>query len=145
VETTMTLVVAYGTYLLAEWLGVSGVIAVVVAALVLGNYGRTASMSPTTRLAVSSTWEFFGFLANSLIFLLIGLEVNLARLSQFWGPTLLAIVVVLVVRIAVVAVSSWILRYIHRPIPFSWQTVMVWGGLRGSLALAMALSLPFSL
>lgn len=145
VETTMTLVVAYGTYLLAERLGVSGVIAVVVAALVVGNYGRTAAMSPTTRLAVSSTWEFFGFLANSLIFLLIGLEVNLGRLSQFWAPTLLAIVVVLVVRVAVVNVSGWILRYIHRPLPYSWQTVMVWGGLRGSLALAMALSLPFSL
>jgi CPA1 family monovalent cation:H+ antiporter len=145
VETTMTLVVAYGTYLLAEWLHVSGVIAVVVAALVLGNYGRTAAMSPTTRLSVSSTWEFFGFLANSLIFLLIGLEVNLARLSQFLGPTLLAIVVVLLVRIAVVAASGWVLRYIHRPLPFSWQIVMVWGGLRGSLALAMALSLPFSL
>src|SRR5215203_1592140 len=69
VETTVTLVVAYGTYLLAEEIGVSGVIAVVVAALVIGNFGR-GGMSPTTREAVSSTWEFFGFLANSLIFLL---------------------------------------------------------------------------
>lgn len=141
IETTVTLVVAYGTYLLAEQLGISGVIAVVVAALVLGNHGR-ASMSPTTREAVSSTWEFFGFLANSLIFLLIGLEVDIAKLWEYIVPTLVAIVTVLVVRVVVVALSSAILRYIHRPLPYRWQTVLVWGGLRGSLALALALSIP---
>src|SRR5438067_1430434 len=145
VETAMTLVLAYGTYLLAERVGVSGVIAVVVAALVVGNYGRQAAMSPTTRLAVSSTWEFFGFLANSLIFVLIGLELDIGKLLHYVGPTLLAIAAVLAGRAAVVAASSWVLRYIHRPIPYRWQSVLVWGGLRGSLALAMALSLPFAL
>lgn len=145
VETAVTLIVADGTYLLAENMGVSGVIAVVVAALVLGNYGRVASMSPSTRLAVSSTWEFFGFLANSLIFLLIGLEVNLEKLGQYWLPTLVAIAIVLLVRLAVVAASSWLLRYIHHPLPYRWQVVLVWGGLRGSLALAIALSIPFTL
>jgi CPA1 family monovalent cation:H+ antiporter len=145
VETAMTLVVAYGTYLLAERVGVSGVIAVVVAALVVGNYGRQAAMSPTTRLAVSSTWEFFGFLANSLIFVLIGLELDIGKLLPYLGPTLLAIASVLAVRAVVVAGASWALRYIHRPIPYRWQSVLVWGGLRGSLALAMALSLPFTL
>jgi CPA1 family monovalent cation:H+ antiporter len=145
VETAMTLVVAYGTYLLAERVGVSGVIAVVVAALVVGNYGRQAAMSPTTRVAVSSTWEFFGFLANSLIFVLIGLELDLGKLQQYVAPTLLAIVAVLAVRAVVVVGSSWVLRHIHRPIPYRWQSVLVWGGLRGSLALAMALSLPFTL
>jgi monovalent cation:H+ antiporter, CPA1 family len=144
VETSITLIVAYGTYLMAEQVGVSGVIAVVVAALVLGNYGRVASMSPSTRLAVSSTWEFFGFLANSLIFLLIGLELNIANLSQYWVPTLVAISIVLLVRVVVVAVSSGLLRYIHRPIPSRWQAVLVWGGLRGSLALALALSIPIT-
>lgn len=141
VETTVTLVVAYGTYLLAEQIGVSGVIAVVVAALVIGNYGRSA-MSPTTREAVSSTWEFFGFLANSLIFLLIGLELDIARSWQYLVPTLVAIAIVLLVRVIVVVLSSGILRYIHRPLPYRWQAVLVWGGLRGSLALALALSIP---
>ncbi|MFL5735450.1 MAG: Na+/H+ antiporter [Chloroflexia bacterium] len=145
IETAMTLVVAYGTYLLAVRVGVSGVIAVVVAALVVGNYGRQAAMSPTTRLAVSSTWEFFGFLANSFIFVLIGLELNSTKLLLFVGPTLLAIIAVLAVRAVVVAAASWLLRYIHRPIPMRWQAVLVWGGLRGSLALAMALSLPVTL
>ena len=143
VETTMTLVVAYGTYLLAEQLGVSGVIAVVVAALVIGNYGRAVGMSATTRLAVSSTWEFFGFVANSLIFLLLGLELNIGRLRQYWLPTVIAILAVLLVRALVVMASSWILKYLHRPIPYRWQSILVWGGLRGSLSLAMALSLPF--
>ncbi|HEX9987409.1 MAG TPA: Na+/H+ antiporter [Chloroflexia bacterium] len=145
VETTGTLVLAYGTYLLAERVGVSGVIAVVVAGLVFGNYGQSVAMSPTTRAAVAASWEFFGFLANSLIFLLIGLEVNLADLGRFWAPTLLAILAVLLVRTLVVAVASWILRHIHRPIPFRWQTVLIWGGLRGSLALAMSLSIPFAI
>jgi len=138
----VTLVVAYGTYLLAEQLGVSGVIAVVVAAMVLGNYGRATAMSPSTRLVVSSNWEFLGFLANSFIFLLIGLELDTTKLSQYWLPTLGAIAIVLVVRALVVVMSSAVLRYIHRPIPSSWQAVLVWGGLRGSLALALALSLP---
>jgi monovalent cation:H+ antiporter, CPA1 family len=144
VETTATLVLAYGTYLLAEQIGVSGVIAVVVAALVVGNYGRSG-MSPTTREAVSSTWEFFGFLANSLIFLLIGLELNIGQLWQYIVPTLVAIAIVLAVRVVVVLLSSAVLRYIHRPIPFSWRAVLVWGGLRGSIALALALSIPMTL
>ena len=120
----------------------SGVIAVVVAGLVVGNVGRTTAMSPSTRVAVASSWEFFGFLANSLLFLLIGLELNIQQLGEFWVPTALAIISVLVVRIVVVSASSLLLRYIHRPIPFGWQVVLAWGGLRGSLALAMALSLP---
>lgn len=142
IETAMTLAVAYGTYLLAERFAVSGVIAVVVAAIVIGNYGRATAMAPPTRLAVSSTWEFFGFLANSLIFVLIGLELRVDRLTPYILPTIVAIASVLVVRAIVVAISSWVLRYIHRPLPFRWQGVLAWGGLRGSLALAMALSLP---
>jgi len=145
IETAMTLVVAYGTYLLAERVGVSGVIAVVVAALVVGTYGHSVAMTPTTRAAIASSWEFFGFVANSLIFLLIGLEVNIEKLYQYWLPTLLAIVAVLVVRAIVVVASSGLLRFIHRPIPYRWQSVLVWGGLRGSLSLAMALSLPLTL
>ena len=69
---------------MAEELGVSGVIAVVVAALILGNYGSATAMSPSTRLAVSSTWEFLGFLANSLIFLLLGLELDIAAVGRYW-------------------------------------------------------------
>jgi CPA1 family monovalent cation:H+ antiporter len=145
IETAMTLVVAYGTYLLAERVGVSGVIAVVVAALVVGTYGHSVAMTPATRSAIASSWEFFGFVANSLIFLLIGLEVSIEKLYQYWLPTVLAIVAVLVVRAIVVVASSWLLRFIHRPIPYRWQSVLVWGGLRGSLSLAMALSLPLTL
>ena len=145
VETAMTMVVAYGTYLLAERVGVSGVIAVVVAALVVGTYGHSVAMTPTTRAAIASTWDFIGFIANSLIFLLIGLEVDIAKLQQYWLPTLLAIAAVLVVRAIVVMASSGLLRYIHRPVPYRWQSVLIWGGLRGSLSLAMALSLPLTL
>ncbi|MEO6458052.1 MAG: sodium:proton antiporter, partial [Chloroflexia bacterium] len=145
IETVMTIVVAYGSYLLAERLGVSSVITVVVAALVLGNFGHATAMSPTTRLAVTSIWEFIGFIANSLIFLLIGLELNIEKLGQYWVPTLLAIASVLLVRAVVVTTTSWLLKYIHRPLPYRWQGILVWGGLRGAVALAMALSLPLTL
>lgn len=144
IETAVTLVTAYAAYLVAEQVGVSGVIAVVVAGIVLGNFGRSTAMSPTTRLSVSSSWEFFGFIANSLIFLLIGLELAVDRFRLYVVPTALAIASVLAVRTVVVIGSSWLLRYIHKPLPYRWQGVLIWGGLRGSLALAMALSLPFN-
>lgn len=144
IETAVTLVTAYAAYLVAEQVGVSGVIAVVVAGIVLGNFGRSTAMSPTTRLSVSSSWEFFGFIANSLIFLLIGLELTVDRFRLYVVPTALAIASVLAVRTVVVMGSSWVLRYIHKPLPYRWQGVLIWGGLRGSLALAMALSLPFN-
>jgi len=89
--------------------------------------------------------EFFGFLATSRIVLLIGLELNIGQLWQYLVPTLVAICIVLAVRVVVVWLSSVVLRYIHRPIPFSWRAVLVWGGLRGSIALALALSIPMTL
>jgi CPA1 family monovalent cation:H+ antiporter len=144
VETVMTVILAYGTYFLAEQLHVSGVIAVVVAGLVVGNYAQTMSFSPTSRIAVGLSWEFFGFLTNSLIFLFVGLQVHLARLFDLWHVVVAIAAVVLSRAVAVVAVS-WVLRIlrIDRPLAWNWQVLLVWGGLRGSLSLAMALSLPY--
>src|SRR5262249_38271638 len=72
IEITLTTILAYGTYMAAEALGVSGVIAVVTAGLVLSNIGARRGMSPTTRLALLTFWEYVAFLLNSAIFLLIG-------------------------------------------------------------------------
>src|SRR5581483_2287914 len=74
IEISMTVVLAWGSYLLGEYLGVSGVISVVVAGLVLGNYGGRISFSPTTKLVLEHVLEFVSFVANSFIFLLIGLQ-----------------------------------------------------------------------
>src|SRR6476620_7881381 len=78
IEITLTTILAYGTFMAAEALGVSGVIAVVTAGLVLNNIGAPHSTSPTTRLALLTFWEYIAFLLNSAIFLLIGLQVDLA-------------------------------------------------------------------
>jgi CPA1 family monovalent cation:H+ antiporter len=140
VETTITFISAYGAFMTGESLHVSGVLAVVTAGLIVGNYGHK-HMSSTTRIAVTSFWEFVSFLANSFIFLLIGLEVNVLVLLENWRPILLAIGAVLVVRAMVIYLSSLFLR----TIPRAWQHIMVWGGLRGAISLALALSLPLSL
>ncbi len=147
IETVLTVILAYGSYFLAEQLGVSGVIAVVGAGLMVGNYGANVSFSPTSLVAVGLSWEFFGFVANSLIFLFVGLQVQETVLAGSGGLIILAIAAVLLSRSVAVAVFSWLLRVarIDRPISWTWQVVLAWGGLRGSLSLAMALSLPFYL
>jgi monovalent cation:H+ antiporter, CPA1 family len=143
-ETLVTLIVAYGTFLAAGQLQVSPALAVVAAGLLVGNFGQEKVMSATTQMAVGLSWEFIGFLANSLIFLLVGLEVRAIQVAEFWEITALAIGVTLFSRVVVIGFFSWGANWINRRlvIPLSWQIMLIWGGLRGSLSLAMALSLP---
>ncbi len=137
VETTLTVVLAFGSYLLAESLGVSGVLAVVAAGIVNGNAGPRG-MSPTTRVVVFNFWETAAFLANSFIFLLIGLTIHLQTLCANWQAIGWAILAVLLAR----AVSIYGFSILGREIPANWKHVLYWGGLRGAIALALALSLP---
>ncbi len=144
VETTLTTVLAFGSYLLAEQMHFSGVLAVVAAGLINGNMGPQG-MSPTTRIVLFNFWEYVAFLANSLIFLLIGMEINIPALLAVWQPLLLAILAVLVARMVVVYGISFVMRRTSEPIPMRWQHVVNWGGLRGAICLALALSLPAAL
>ncbi len=141
VETTLTTVLAYGAYLAADQLHFSGVLAVVAAGLVNGNLG-TQGMSPTTRIVLFNFWEYLAFLANSLVFILIGLQVNIPSLLASWQPILWAIAGVIVARLLVIYPLSWILNRFYEPISLRWQHILAWGGLRGALGLALALSLP---
>jgi CPA1 family monovalent cation:H+ antiporter len=144
-EITLTTIVAYGSFLLAEGMHVSPVIAVLAAGLIVGNYGRRRGMSPTTQLAVNSFWEYAAFVVNSLVFLLIGLEVQLPSLLGGLKEISWAVLGMLVGR----AVSTYgLLPLTNRftePLPFRWQHILFWGGLRGSLSIALVLSLPSSL
>lgn len=140
IETTLTSVLAFGSYLAAEILGVSGVLAVVAAGLVNGNIGPRG-MSPTTRIVVFNFWEYAAFLANTFVFLLIGLQIDLSVLFSNWQLILWAIVAILVAR----AVSIYGLSRIKGQIPSRWKHVLYWGGLRGAISLALALSLPAQL
>ena len=137
IETTLTTVLAFSAFLIAEIFHVSGVLAVVAAGLVNGNVGPKG-MSPTTRILVTNFWEYAAFLSNSMIFLLIGIEIDLGILISKWQPTLLAIFAVLLSRMVVVYGTSWI----SNNLSFRYRHVMFWGGFRGAISLVLALSIP---
>ncbi len=151
IETTTTLALAYGAFLLAEEFGLifgdasfhlSGILAVVSAGLVVGNYG-IKNTSPTTRVTLEHFWELLTYLVNSLVFLFIGLVVPIAALGRHLGDIALAVAVSLAVRMIVVyGLSSVVGQTIPlRRISRDYQHVMLWGGLRGAISLALALTL----
>jgi CPA1 family monovalent cation:H+ antiporter len=141
IEITLTTIVAYGSYLLANHLHLSGVIAAASAGLMVGNFGAKRGMSARTRTALESFWEYIAFVMNSLVFLLIGLEVHIDALAHAWRPVLFAIAAVLIGRSFSVYLLVPVSNLFAEKIPVRWQHVIVWGGLRGALALALALSL----
>lgn len=153
-ETTILLIIAYGGFLLAARLGISGPLETVTAGLVLGVRSRRI-MSPTTRLQAGATWDFLDFLANSMLFLLVGLELrfvgelDLGRLGTsllalFW-PLVATLLAITIARALTVWVVARILAWRGNPLPRGWRTVLTWAGLRGAVALAAALSLPINL
>jgi len=144
IEITLTTILAYGSYLLANSLHLSGVIATVMAGLMVGNFGAPKGMSARTRLALWSFWEYASFLINSLVFLLIGMEVHLGDLLRQWHATLLGVAGVLLGRALSVYGLTPVSNLLTKKISFRWQYVLVWGGLHGSLSLALALSLQRS-
>ena len=137
VETTLTTALAFGSYLLAETFHVSGVLAVVTAGIISGNTSQE-TMSASTRLVVYNFWEYAAFVANSFIFLLIGLTIDLNVLFENWNAIVWAILAALLVRV----VSTYGFSSFGREIPPKWKHVLFWGGLRGAITLALALSLP---
>jgi len=139
-ETTLTCVLAYSAYLIGESFGVSGVMAIVAAGLVNGNIG-SKGMSPTTRIVVLNFWEFAAFIATNFVFLLIGLQIDIRMLIENWQSILWAIAAVLISR----AIVVYSLKLFSKDIPRRWLHVLFWGGLRGALAPALALSLPVAL
>jgi CPA1 family monovalent cation:H+ antiporter len=147
IELTISLVAAYGGYLVADLLHESGIIATVVTGLVLGNYGRRIGMSERTQQALDAVWEFLAFLLTALVFLLVGLVITLPALLDAIWPILWGVVAILVWRAVVVylllgGTSRLISDRYHPAIPLPWLHVMFWAGLRGAVAVAMALALP---
>jgi CPA1 family monovalent cation:H+ antiporter len=137
VETALTTALAFGSYLLAENLHVSGVLAVVTAGVISGNTSQQ-NMSASTRLVVYNFWEYAAFIANSFVFLLIGLTIELNLLLENWQAIAWAILAALVARV----VGTYGFSMFEREISASWKHVLFWGGLRGAITLALALSLP---
>jgi CPA1 family monovalent cation:H+ antiporter len=148
VETTVTAVAAYGSFLLAEHFHFSGVLATVAAGLLMGNLGvlresEEQVLSSSGRTFVVAFWNFAAFIANSLVFLLIGLSVANIPFVGLGATALLSTIgLVLVGRALTVYPLCLLLRHSKWAIPTKEQHILWWGGLRGALALALALALP---
>ncbi|MFC5972752.1 Na+/H+ antiporter [Halomarina salina] len=143
-EIVLTLILAYGSFLVAEhYLHVSGVIATVVAGLFIGNRGAEYAMSPRTKISVFNSLETLAFLVNTFIFLMIGLTTPINQVVQHGWLILVAIPLVLLARAAVVYPITAIANRVQEPtISRSYQHVMLWGGLHGSIPIALVLGLP---
>lgn len=143
VEQSLTLVSAYGTYLITEELGGSGVIGVVIAGIILGNFGSRVGMNPRTRLLVSEFWDFLAFFVNSIVFLLIGDQINFSSLKSNFGLIVMAIAFVSFTRaIMIFGLGNISNLFSKTKTNLREQTVLWWGGLRGSVSIALALSVP---
>lgn len=140
VEITLTAVAAYGSFLLADRLGTSGVLATITAGLAMASSTRRGVISARGREAVRAFWEFGAFVANSVVFLLIGVSGQAHRFAIV--PAMVAVGVVLVSRASSVYPCCLLFSRSALKITMGQQHVLFWGGLRGALALALALGLP---
>ena len=163
IEMTITFSAAYGIYLLGDLLHTSGLLAVVVAGLILGSFGRQRGMSERSRAVVDEVWEFIGYIANSLLFLLLGMQIGSSHIGPTLAPLLWAIAGVIFGRALMIfllftlhdAIARWYAHYRRDkrkslrssllPVPRSWRPIILLSGLRGALSLALVLSLPHDL
>jgi CPA1 family monovalent cation:H+ antiporter len=146
IETSVSVVLAYGTYVVADVLHESGVIATVVAGITLGSYGRQIGMSERTQEAIDTIWEFLAFVMTAIIFLLVGLAISVGDIADSALAIGVGIIAVLVGRaIVTYGLVGGASRIVRRPtggMPIGWLHVLFWSGLRGAVAVALALSLP---
>jgi CPA1 family monovalent cation:H+ antiporter len=147
IETTITIVAAYGVYLLADTLHMSGILAVIVVGLFLASYSRSHSMSERTREVVDNYWTMSAFLVNALLFLLVGAQFN--PVQFFSSPAVFTLALTAIVAILAVLLARFMMvLLLPRSIPaFSvrlraWRFIIFWSGLRGALSMALVLALP---
>jgi CPA1 family monovalent cation:H+ antiporter len=141
IEMTLSTALAYGSYVVADALGASGPLACVTAGLIHGTYGRELGMTEANRRLLDDLWEYLGFVANGIVFVLLGLTVDLPHLLAHVSSAIAAIAAVLVARVAIVWSASRLApgaNGLSRP----ERIVVVWGGLRGALTVALALGIP---
>lgn len=142
VEVLITLAITMGGYALAEWLHISAPIAIVVAGLLIGNHGREFAMSDKTREHLDNFWVLVDEVLNAVLFVLIGMEVLVLSYqdSYLWAG-LLMIPLILFARLVAVWIPVSIMRRYREFSPMA-VSILTWGGLRGGISVALALSLP---
>lgn len=138
---TLTTTAAYGSFLLADTFGASGVIAAVTAGLLSGRAAAQRAIPASDRTALREIWEYIAFALNSLVFLLIGFQTRVSELFLAWRPVVVAYAVVMIARILVTYVIVGLMPRRER-LPRKWTGILAWSGLRGSLSMVLALSLP---
>ncbi|MEM1366940.1 MAG: sodium:proton antiporter [Cyanobacteria bacterium P01_H01_bin.15] len=140
----LTVAVSLGTFQIGQLLGVSSAIAVVIAGLVIGNFGFRCTTA-SIRITLLNFWEYAGFGVNTFIFLLVGIAVDPLMLLKTIPAALLAVLAYQIGRVLAIYPLFFLLRFFDRPMPFRWQHVLIAGNVKGSLSMALALSLPFTL
>ncbi len=145
VQITISTLTAYGAFMLAEQLHASGVIAALTAGLVAGNARADSREAAERRVAVESFWEYVGFVVNSLVFLLIGAHEAQLRFAGVWPALLAAVAFVTLGRALAIYPPCALFARTGLRVERTHQHVLFWGGLRGALALALALELPTTL
>jgi Na+:H+ antiporter len=142
IEVSLTTIAAYGSFVAADHLHYSGVIATVAAGMLCGNYGARTGMSPSTRVAAETFWEYVAFALNSVVFLLIGLEVPIRDLLASWLPIVAAYLIVTLARAFVIFIVWRLVGFTRERFSGRWSAVLTWGGLRGALPMVLALGIP---
>ena len=142
IEIAVTTIAAYGSFVFAEELHTSGILATVTAGLFCGNLAARSGMSEASRRAAQSFWEYVAFALNSIIFLLVGFELHFQALVQDWLPIVIAYVSVTLARGVVILIGCYLADIGKEAIPRRWVPVLIWGGLRGALPMVLALTLP---
>ncbi|MGI8933505.1 MAG: cation:proton antiporter [Phormidesmis sp.] len=141
----LTVALALGTFQVGQFLGVSGAVAVVIAGLIFGNLGLPRSSSASDQITLVSFWDYAGFGVNTFIFLLIGIEINPVMLWSSLPSILLVILACQLGRALSVYSLLAGLQFFDRPVPLRWQHVLFLGNIKGSLSMALALSIPLAL
>lgn len=137
VEVTVSILLAFGSYVIADRFHASGIIAVVVTGIIIGSYGQIFSMSAGTRLALTHFWEVIAFVINSILFLLIGIDLESPDLLYHAKAIALVFIFTILTRFLFVFGFARFVSWVK-----SWRIVIVWGGLRGSIPIALTLGLP---
>ncbi|MEO8142019.1 MAG: cation:proton antiporter [Sphingomicrobium sp.] len=142
VEISLTMIAAYGSFLLADHFHMSGVLATLAAGIVVGNFGKRGALSKAGRPLLLNVWEFAAFLANSFVFILIGDAGAKPALLAAIPVAAVATLAALAGRAVAVYPISFAFARSRLAVPMGYQHILFWGGLRGALALALALALP---
>jgi CPA1 family monovalent cation:H+ antiporter len=142
VEIMLTTIAAFGAYVAAKSVHASPVLAVVASGMACGNVGARFGMTASNRIAVESFWEYAVFVANGFLFILLGKEIDVVRMLGHIGPIIAAWVALTVSRLVVIKIVEVVLSKTEEKLPERWWGVLVWGGIRGSVSMVLALTIP---